>query len=179
MQESFAKKVIRIALVLMLVSGLSAAIIIALNKLTAPIIVNNNIEKENNSLAQIYEGAEFELIEENVSDTILKVSLAKKDGNDLGYVYKITGKNGYGKITLLIGVTDGKVVKVVFLENTESYASTVEDHVNNTYKPNAVTVDNINDVDVKCGATFGAKTIKEMMQEALNHYNSNNGGGEE
>ena len=78
MKENFTKKVIRIALVLMLVSGLSAALIISLNKLTAPIIEKNNIDKENNSLAQIYEGATFETKLENVDETILKVSEAKK-----------------------------------------------------------------------------------------------------
>ena len=177
MQENFVKKVIRIALVLMLVSGLSAALIIALNKVTAPIIAQNNIDKENNSLAQIYEGAEFTPLSEDVSETILKVSEAKKDDATIGYVYKITGKNGYGKIILLIGITDGKVKKVVFLENTESYASTVEDHVSSAYAPDLVTMENVNDVDVKCGATFGAKTIKAMMQEALNHYKENYSGG--
>ena len=78
---------------------------------------------------------------------------------------------------MLIGISDGKVKKVVFLENTESYASTVEDHVNNAYAPDKVTTENIGDVDVKCGATFGAKTIKAMMQSALDHYNKNYSGG--
>ena len=179
MENKFSlKTVIRIALVLMLVSGLSAALIIALNKVTAPIIVQNNIDKENNSLAQIYAGAEFETLEEG-NGTILKVAKATKNNELLGYVYKVTGKNAYGTITLLVGVTNGEVVKVVFLENSESFASKVEDHVNSAYAPNKVNTENVADVDTKCGATYGAKTVKEMISQALEHYSNMTNGGNE
>ena len=73
-----------------------------------------------------------------------------------------------------------------FLENGQSYASTVESHVKDNYpsskddviypfiKPEespsigSIDKDTVNGIDTSCGATYGANLVKELVQYALN-----------
>lgn len=165
------KKIIKIAICLMLIAGISGALIVAVDKLTAPIIEENNINQENKALQEIYSNADFKIVEENVSKSIVKVSAALENGILKGYVYRLSGKNAYGVISLLVGINkDGTIEKVVFLENGQSFASKVTSHVDNTYQNGLVNSSNISDVDTKCGATYGAKLVKSLITDAINHF---------
>lgn len=173
------KKILRIAFTLMLVAGISGVLIVLLNNyVTADIIAQNEVDKENKALSEIYSDSEYEVIGENVSDTILKVTKATKDSNLAGYIYKVTGKNSYGSITIMLGINNGVVTKLILTENTESFKTTVDDYVVEKYPDNQVSSSNIDDIDTKCGATYGAKLVKSLVQAALSHYNENYGGNE-
>ena len=82
------------------------------------------------------------------------------------YVYNTTGKNAYGQVDLLLSVEDGKVAKMYVVTNTESYGPTLEDNYINKYNKGYLT----DLADVKCGATYGAKTVKEQCDEAVAHW---------
>ena len=89
------------------------------------------------------------------------------DNLDTGYVYSTTGKNAYGQVDLLISVNDYKVDEIYVVTNTESYGPTLEDNYIDLYNygllENGLS-------DVKCGATYGAKTVKEQCDEAVAHW---------
>lgn len=177
MKLSF-KKIFKISIVLMLVAGLSGALIVLVNMVTAPIIEENSIRQEKEALEEIFSGCDFKVDGENVTDKITKVTVAKKGENVEGYVYLVSGKNAYGIITLLVGVnSNGSVKRVVFLENGQSFGPKVEDHVNNTYQNGTVSAQTIDNINVKCGATFGAKLVRSLVNEALEHFNNNYKGG--
>lgn len=172
------KNVMKIALVLMIVAGLSGALIVLVNKITAPIIAQNEIRQEQVAQEQIFSLASFTTLLEEDDGDIVKVSVAKQNNGVIGYVYRLSGKNAYGVISLLIGINDkGVVSKVVILENGQSFASKLDAHVQNTYQNVDIDGSSISDVDVKCGATFGAKLVKRLIQSALDHYNNNYKGG--
>ena len=78
------------------------------------------------------------------------------------------------------------VYQVEFLENGQSFASTVKSHVKSSYNSSKeevyelnpysdgeqavvgeLTQDQVNNVDVKCGATYGATLVKDLVNIAL------------
>ena len=93
----------------------------------------------------------------------------------------------------MIGITDGNVVDVEFLTNTESFASTVSSHVKGNY-PSSIdsvievnpygsldtidigylSINEIEAIDIKCGATFGATLVKSMVLAALTEAKEGN-----
>ena len=172
------KKIIRIAFTLMLVAGLSGVLIVLLNNyVTAERIAQNEIDKENKALEAIYSNCDYEVLEENSSNSILKITKATKSNEFMGYIYKVTGKNAYGTITLMLGIDpSGVVSNIVMIENTESFKSTVDEHFEANYKEDDMNQDYINGIDTKCGATYGAKLLKSLVSDALTHYNENYGG---
>ena len=94
----------------------------------------------------------------------LRISVPDKDENK--YVYSTTGKNAYGQVDLLILIGNGEVEKMFVVTNTESYGPTLEDNYINKYNNGYLT----DLADVKCGATYGAKTVKEQCDEAVAHW---------
>ena len=165
------KTVFIIAITLMLVSGISGALIVCLNHFTEPIIEENNKRIEQEKLAQIYQDATFTKVE-NVSG--VDVLYEAHQNNELvGYVYKVSGKNAYGAISLLVGINpDGLIKRSVMLENTESFATEVNNHFASSYHED-MSLAEVDSVDVKCGATYGAKLVKELINQALNHFEAN------
>ena len=70
--------------------------------------------------------------------------------------------NMYGKISLIIGFgADLSYKGVSIVTNEQTYASTlVENYVDPMNEGNR------DYIDVKCGATYGATLIKDMIEEA-------------
>ena len=178
--------------------ALVCAVLIALmNMLTNPIIKKNNENKISETYTKIYSdyysNEEVEFTKDDKSYIKGKVKALDKDGNVLGYIYTTSGKNAYGEVSLMIGITDGNVVDVEFLTNTESFASTGSSHVKGNY-PSSIdsvievnpygsldtidigylSINEIEAIDIKCGATFGATLVKSMVLAALTEAKEGN-----
>ena len=163
-------KYFKTALVLCLICGICALLIASINLLTAPIIENNKIKTQDKACSEIYPNMNYEEVELNNASSEIEKKWIAKDGDTLkGYIYSVSGKNSYGNISLLVGInTDGSVERVVLTTNTQSYARVVKNHVADVYNNGHVT--SLDDVDVKCGATYGATLVKELIQVAVNDY---------
>ncbi len=170
------KKNILTGIILMIIAAMSGLAISGINKVTSPIIEKNTQEKEIKLCKNI-----FSIYDSNNSQTTLSGfnndAISKKvvaiDSNKapLGVIYIVSGRNAYGPISLLVGISnDGKLVSVEFLENGQSFGNEVSNHVDNKYV-NGLTLDNIEGIDTKCGATYGAKTVKELVSIAFADYN--------
>lgn len=182
-------KYLKISAVLASIALVCALIIAAMNLLTSPIIAKNNAESEQKTILSIYESYDQEksqTFDGPFGNYIESKILAKdKDGNELGYVYKVSGKNAYGNISLMVAIKDGKVYQIEFLENGQSFASTVDKHVSENYPSSAkksielgfsseakrfegeLSKEDVADIDVSCGATYGAKLVRELVNAAL------------
>ena len=183
------KNYLKIASVLSLIALVCALIIASVYKLTYQMIQDNAIAAELKTRQAIF--PEYDL---NKSDTlessnnkILSKILAKdSSGNELGYLYTVSDTNSYGNITLMVAIDkDGNVLQVEILKNEQSFGSTVAEHVKSNYpsskdnviyigiKPEetvtvgSLTADDVNAIDTKCGATFGAETVKNLVKAAL------------
>lgn len=163
-------KYFKTAIVLCLICGLCAVLIAFINYFTSPIIKENKVKAEAKACSEIYPNMEYEEVElANADSSIEKKWAAKENGEIKGYIYSVSGKNSYGTISLLVGINlNGSTEKVVLTTNTQSYARIVKNHVKATYN-NGPVID-VDNVDVKCGATFGATLVKELIQVAVNDY---------
>ncbi len=189
-------KNIKISATLGTISLVCALLIALINMVTSPIISSNDKKVELETCKEIFEAYDESKSEskdakdlENKDSAILKIIYAKDSSdNVLGTIYKVTGKNAYGTITLMVGINAEKeVCQVEFIENGQSFASTVNNHVSSSYpssestdvhigaysksnseKVGSLTSDKVSNIDVKCGATYGATLVKDLVLVALN-----------
>ncbi|MCR5505554.1 MAG: hypothetical protein K6F07_00960 [Bacilli bacterium] len=99
----------------------------------------------------------------------------KVNANDalVGYAFRVTGRNAYGKISMLVGInTSYNVGRIYLITNEQTYAQTLVDNYVTPYNNGTTSLD-----DVYCGATYGAKLVRDMANEAATWANSNLKGG--
>lgn len=177
------------------ISLVCALLIASFNMITSGIIADNAAKTELATCQAIYAEYDADKSEEisSENDAIIKKVLAKdSNGNELGYLYTVTGKNSYGAITLMVAIKDDKVLQVEFLENGQSFASTVVSHVKENYpsskdeviypfiKPEAtpeigsLDATQVEGIDTVCGATYGAVLVKDLINVALDDAKGGN-----
>lgn len=162
------KKYLTVSITLGLIAGCSALAIGLTNMITADRIVENNARKEQDGLKEVFQDDTLQVNEDTSFDASVYRYVLKKwnvfdsSNEKFGTIYKTSGRNAYGSITLLLGFDTGNTfTNMVVLENTESYGSTLEENY----------IDQVNGgnrdyLDVSCGATYGARTIRDMIDEA-------------
>ncbi|MCR4562496.1 MAG: hypothetical protein K5694_04775 [Bacilli bacterium] len=160
------KKYLKVGGILGLIAGASAAIICTLNVFTEPKIKENEFNAQQAALAKFYPDAKKYSEELSLKDAKATYVLSywkAFDAEDLviGNVYKTSGRNAYGAITMLVGVSKGEIGKIVLVTNTETYADTIVEEYLDPYNKGARSLD-----DTKCGATKGAELIRAMAKEA-------------
>ncbi len=179
----------KIASILGSIALVCALLIALVNMLTSKTIENNNSKKELETIQTIftdYDSSKSEELKSEDSYIEKKIKACKSDGTVLGYLYTVSGKNAYGSISLMVAIVDNNVYQVEFLENNQSFASTVYDYLKTTYpssadtavhvgaysstdvKINSLSKNAVTNVDVSCGATYGATLIKNLVLAALN-----------
>ena len=147
----------------------SSALLIGLtNMATKNAIAKNELNKINAGIMEIY-GENAAISEKTAVEGIyLQELYTVKDNTDalVGIAYKTSGSNMYGKITLIIGfdITNHNLLGVSIVTNEQTYASTL---VENYVDP--INAGSREYTDVTCGATYGAKLIREMVFEAQNN----------
>ena len=164
-----AKKYIITAVTLGVIAAASAGLIGLTNLFTAKQIALNEQKRIKAGIVEIF-ADDAEILEEKaVSNKELKYTNYEYTLNK-GVAFRTTGSNMYGKISMLVGYGEGiipgssdigyKFAGIYLITNEQTYASTL---VENYVTP--LNNDDINYDDVKCGATYGATLIKEMIEE--------------
>ncbi|MCR5113462.1 MAG: hypothetical protein K6A63_05950 [Acholeplasmatales bacterium] len=199
------KKYLTISIILGTIALICAAILAALNLVTSPIIAKNSEATKKDTITTIYsdcvafdEYTSDELKEKypnaTIDSKIESLIIAYSDDaktSTLGYIYTAKGSNAYGNIEIMAAVNDELgVVQVEFLENSQSYASTVASWLKVTYNTVGATVyevgfvsadgedvgtvskEDAKTVDVSCGATFGATLVRDLVTAAINTHES-------
>ncbi|MBQ6730881.1 MAG: hypothetical protein IJR08_03125 [Bacilli bacterium] len=167
------KKYLITSVTLGLITAGGALLIAGTNMLTRGTIEENKIKTINKGLSTIYgvdtlktdpatlpEGKKF--------DYVINDYYVVKDEADapLGYAFKTEGSNSYGKISLIVGFNADYIYKgVAVVLNEQSFASTLNKKYLNPLVKEGKTVD---EVDVSCGATYGAKLVRSMVNSATN-----------
>lgn len=180
-------KNLKIASILGGIALVCAVLIALVNMLTTNTIASNKSKKELATIQAIFE--DYDKQEEIKTDGAYidkKIKAFDKDGNLLGYLYTVSGKNAYGSISLMVAIVDDSVYQVEFLTNDQSFASTVYNHLKTSYPSSADTAvhvgaykdssldisslskEEVENMDVNCGATYGATLIKNLVLAALN-----------
>lgn len=155
--------------ILCAIGGIAALCITLANMVSAPIIAKNEAEAIQNALGNIYDGKYYddEATPVKGHDYIEQYWVVYKDEaktDSFGYVFQGSGTNSYGDITLCVGIdNEGTVGKFETTKNTESFRSKLIAKYIDPYNadPSTANLDN-----VKCGATYGAKLIKSIVEDA-------------
>ena len=168
---SNVKKYVLTGVTLGLIAMASGLLIGATNMITADRIAENEVKKINASFVEIYgegtTGTENESFDFN-NYTYLKAQYEIFNGNgeNIGMAYRTLGSNAYGKVSLIVGFVNGSGYRYVYygisvVINEQSFATTLEDNYLTPLQNGERELE-----DVKCGATYGATLVKDMIKEA-------------
>lgn len=115
--ESTVLYVARLAVTLLLITGVVAAVLAGVNSITKPAIEKLNAEKTQNAIELVLPGGGE--LTENYTDTTGLVS--KVYASDLGYAVEVTPGGFDNTITMMVGVdTEGKVLGISVISHTET-----------------------------------------------------------
>ena len=160
------------------IAAVAAGIIGLTNLATEKRIKENELKRIQNGISEIF-GENAEIVEEfKISDShyqyvVYGYKIKNSEETSDKYALRTCGYNMYGKVSLLVGVEekdsgefDFKRLTVVV--NEQTYASTLEDE----YIDPLNKAEEIDDVDVECGATYGAKLVRDMVNETVSYANT-------
>ena len=155
--------------------ALVCALLIALiNLVTNPVIETNDKTTELNTCKEIFDKYDESKSESksgndlsNKNEAIIKIIYAKdSDGKSLGTIYKVSGKNAYGTITFASTVNNHVLENYPSSESTDVHLGAYEK--SNGEKVSSLETSKIDGIDVKCGATYGATLVKDLVKIAQN-----------
>ena len=163
------------ALTLCAIGAVSAGLIALTNEITHDIIIENENKMVKKALEEVLPDAEKFSEEKNdfffFFFYLQKYYIAYGNNDEqLGYVYLTSGSNQYGQIKMMVSISNNEIGQISIVSNTQSFASTLEEGYIVPYQNGNICIE-----DVKCGATFGAKLIKEMAEEARYDYSLKKG----
>jgi len=161
-----AKKYILTGVILGSIAAVSAGLIALTNLISKDKIRQNELNKINAGIKEIF-GDEASVRSskdlEGHQYTVLLYEIENDKKEFLGYAFKSDGSNMYGKISLISGF-DGvshNFMSLYMVTNEQTYASTlVENYISPLNKEERQLE------DVNCGATYGAKLVRDMVNEA-------------
>lgn len=147
----------------------SSALVGLTNLITKDKIVENEQNKIKSGISKIFGENSVIKSEENLPDKYIYSKtiyfINDSNNNPLGKAIKTIGSNMYGEISLLIGFkeVDNSFISLSIITNEQSYATTL---VSNYINPVNNKDREIN--DVSCGATYGAKLVRDMINDSTN-----------
>lgn len=158
------------AVTLGIVAATSGLLIGLTNLATVKKIDENKQLKIKDGISEIYSNSDLKYTEISFSGEYEYVKKAYKvnQSNDepLGYAFQTSGSNVYGKVELIVGFVNGSGVPFVFkgisvITNEQTYNTTLEDEYIVPLNEDQTKID-----DVKCGATYGAKLVRAMIEDS-------------
>ena len=148
------------------IAATSALLIGGANMLTRNKIAENELNRIYNGIAEIFgESAAISRessIEKDTYKYVEYVYEIKVNDNESGYAFRTTGSNMYGKISLIVGFNlNNEFIKMSVITDEQTYKSTLENKYISKVNDSSRDVE-----DVSCGATYGAKLVRDMINEA-------------
>ena len=174
----------RLGLILVCYAVVSCAVLAVVNNFTAPKIAQNQIDKANEAMRQVFESADsfaqisdFEPASTNAI-TISDFYLAKKDGKVIGGVAQVSGPT-YDKGKIIVGIdTNGTITGIQVLELSDSPGFGLKANDSTFKLPNGKTfygkftgksaINGFKDgsnFDAISGATITSKGLGDMVSE--------------
>lgn len=146
-----------------LIGAASALLIGGSNMITKERIAQNEINKINSGIAEIFGNSSSIANEADLAYEYANHVYEIKAEEPVGYAFKTSGSNMYGKVSLIVGFNlDKQFKQMVVVTNEQTYAQALMDNYINPL--NNGSKDNID--DVTCGATYGAKLVRDMIKDA-------------
>ncbi len=158
------------------IAAVAAGVIGLTNLLTKDRIAKNEQKRIQSGIKEIF-GDDAEILNEfKISDKKYEYLVygykVKTSDSDLDrYAIRTLGSNMYGKISLIVGVFENTSSDFVFgklsvVVDEQTYASTLEDEYIDVINGDSSKID-----DVNCGATYGAKLVRSMIEMTVSYAN--------
>lgn len=185
------KNSIILAVKLFIITAVATGVLAVVNNMTAPIVEARETKEYEDSLSKVFEGAdEFKSLEdidkaqfdkiagknENIDDIVL----AESGGEQVGYVFKVIGKGGYGgPITFVVGVDKENTIigyEVLVHSETKGFGSQVTEDpfassvIGNKMEGEIVSASEPsgdNDIQAISGTTISVKAILNGLNGAV------------
>ncbi len=165
---------LRLILVLLAITVISAALLALVNQVTYQRIAELSAQKLNAAMLEIQPQAETFLLQEGAEyDLVSGFYLAQKDGETVGYCVE-TAPNGFGgKMSVLVGLDlEGAVTGVKLVEHSETagVGTKTEDPTFLSQfvgKSGSVSVGGADGIDAVSGATISSKAVTSGVNAAL------------
>ena len=147
--------------------ALCSALLISLtNLLTKDQIAINEQNKLNNGIKEIYGDNASIKDESDLKDGgytyVNYMYVIGSEDVTMGYALRTTGYNSYGKMSLIVGFNNAcAYIGFYVITNEQSFATDLERDYIIPVQNDERELD-----DVKCGATFGATLVRNMITEA-------------
>ena len=153
------------AITLGLIGAASAGAIGATNAITKKRIEENEKNSIQSGIAGIF-GQNSTILEEKSIDgekyTNVVYTVKMEGVEENQYAFRTDGSNMYGKISMLVGFNNLNQFKgMSIIVNEQTYASTLVEKYVEPVDAGARKIE-----DVSCGATYGAKLIRDMIYDA-------------
>ncbi len=170
-------KIVKLALFLAIVAGLSGAALSAVYNMTNPIIQEAKIASEKENLVKIYNsGEEFVAIETGLVDYDLLEGCyeASLNGSVEGYVYKVSSYGYGGEIVYLIALDNDGTYKGYEVIDCSTETSGFGSQVGEQPFHDRIVGTNIGDsIDTISGATISSTAVVNGITQATEHYEAN------
>ncbi len=119
MKQSNASYILRLTLILLLITAVTAALLGLVNYVTADKIAAITKEKTDSAMAQVLEAETYTEITDFKDETGLVDAMYQAD--DIGYVLQTTVSGSQGMITMMVGVdTSGAVTGISIIDQSET-----------------------------------------------------------
>ncbi len=186
MSESKKESMGMLALVLFLITFITALLLGVVNQVTSPLIAKNNENTRAAAMAEIIPGAEFVEADpsEVLSDdknvpSIQNIYVAQKDGEDVGYCMEVLPSGFGGTLTVVVGInSDGTVAGAKVTKHSETPGLGAKSQSDPTWivqfagKPAdgslAVTKDG-GDINAITGATITSRAVTKAVNTAATY----------
>ena len=162
------KKYILTAIILGSIAAVAGGTVALTNLITEQKIKDNEKTKLILGIQEIFgDGASINPEEEkavsNYDYTVCYYEVTNDKKEFLGYAFKSEGSNMYGKIALISGfdALTHSFISLSLINNEQTYATTLVDNYITPLSSDPTKLD-----DVNCGATYGARLVRDMINEA-------------
>jgi electron transport complex protein RnfG len=168
-------KKIKLTFTLFIIAALSGLLISSVYGLTQPTIEKNAADKEKGLYQELFSEVDsFEKVIAPSEEIDEQVVIYDADKKIIGYIYKATGVNGYGSITVLTGIdAKGNVtgIKYSSFSQTPGFGDKVKKDVFLNQFPGMSTENVV--VDAMAGATYSSNTVKDVVTICATYHNEN------
>lgn len=173
--KNVVKEVFKVAIILFVITAIAAAILAAVNKVTAPVIAENDKKAQEEAMREVLpEATLFGNMEISVNENS---SVSEVYLSDAGYAVKVA-PNGYGgPISMIVGVDNElKVTGIKIISQSETAglgAKCLEASFQEQYKGKTenITVSKNgakdNEIDAISSATVTSKAVTKGVNEAI------------
>ena len=119
-EEKF--EIVKTAAILFIITAISAGLLAFINSVTSPIIEKNNTIKQVQAMNKVLPDANFDVVENLVTDKMDKtVTAVYKDKDNAGYAGMVSPIGYGGEISMVVGVlNDGTVSGVDIISQSET-----------------------------------------------------------